>query len=590
MIYLVDTDERRAVLAGVSGIEPGHAAVAPMLRFDAESVWPIAETIRTRETRLIADLNAHFGNLPTGAWQRPPHQAVIVPIASSGSKETAAVMIAGLNPFRLFDDNYKRFIELVAAQIAASIANARVYEEERGRAEALTKLEGVKTMARVGRKAAEHEREARIEAETLNEIARTLAAELDLQKLVQRVTDACTALTGAKFGAFFYNVVDGEGESYRLYTLSGAPREAFEQFGLPRNTAVFGPTFRGEGPLRLDDVQKDRRYGQNPPHYGMPKGHLPVRSYLAVPVTSRSGEVLGGLFFGHLEPGVFTEQAERLTAGVASLAAIAIDNARLYEQTQKEIAERQQAQQEIQRLNAELEQRVVERTAELQAANYELESFSYSVSHDLRAPLRSIDGFSKIVLEEYAGKLGASGHDYLRRVRSGSQRMARLIDDLLKLSRITRSEMHRTALDMSALAREIADNLRVGQPERQAAFMIESGLIVSADAALMRIVLNNLLGNAWKFTGKRPQARIELGHTRRDGQTIYFVRDNGAGFDMAYADKLFGAFQRLHTMTEFDGSGIGLATVQRIIHRHGGRIWAEAAVDRGATFYFTLTA
>jgi light-regulated signal transduction histidine kinase (bacteriophytochrome) len=340
--------------------------------------------------------------------------------------------------------------------------------------------------------------------------------------------------------------------------------------------------------VRLDDVQKDPRYGGNPPHYGMPKGHPPVRSYLAVPVTSRSGEVLGGLFFAHPQPGIFTEQAERLTECIASLAAIAIDNARLYEQAQKEIEEREQAQQEIQRLNAELDRRVAERTAELQAANDELESFSYSVSHDLRAPLRSIDGFSKIVIEEYADKLGSSGEGYLRRVRSGSQRMAQLIDDLLKLSRITRSEMQRRTVDLSALAREIADNLRVDQAERQAVFTIEPGLIVSADADLMRIVLDNLLGNAWKFTGKRAGARIEVRRTRRDDQEVYFVRDNGAGFDMAYADKLFGAFQRLHTMAEFDGTGIGLATAQRIIRRHGGRIWAEAAVDRGATFYFAL--
>jgi signal transduction histidine kinase len=229
-----------------------------------------------------------------------------------------------------------------------------------------------------------------------------------------------------------------------------------------------------------------------------------------------------------------------------------------------------------------------QQTAQLAATNKELEAFSYSVSHDLRAPLRSIDGFSQALLEDYADQLDPTGQEYLQRVRAASQRMAQLIDDLLSLARVTRSELHHDLVDLSAHTATIVDELQRTQPDRSVAFAIAPGLAAHGDERLLHLVLENLLANAWKFTGKCACPQIEFGAIPCDGQLAYFVRDNGAGFDMAYTDKLFGAFQRLHALTEFAGTGIGLATVQRVIHRHGGRVWAEGAVEQGATFYFTV--
>ena len=250
---------------------------------------------------------------------------------------------------------------------------------------------------------------------------------------------------------------------------------------------------------------------------------------------------------------------------------------------QYDITELRRAEREVRRLNVDLEQRQVA----LEAANKELEAFSYSVAHDLRAPLRSIDGFSRALQDDYSGQLDAEGRSYIQRVRDSAQKMARLIDDLLMLSRLTRTEVHREAIDLSRLARSLLARLQMNEPERKAEITIADGIVVEADAQLVGILLENLLGNAWKFTSKRPVSRIEVG-TQSAGRLVIFIRDNGAGFDMAYADKLFGAFQRLHSAGEFEGTGIGLATVHRIVTRHNGRIWAEAEPDKGATFYFTL--
>jgi len=282
----------------------------------------------------------------------------------------------------------------------------------------------------------------------------------------------------------------------------------------------------------------------------------------------------------------------------------------------QDITERKHSQEEISRLSTELEKKVAQRTEELrttqmallnvvddvnsgagklaavnqslEAANRELEAFSYSVSHDLRAPLRSIDGFSQALLEDYADKLDDEGRNYLERVRRATQHMARLIDDMLKLSRVTRADFKRETVDLSRMVTDIVQRTVKNDPNRKVDIRVQDGLSGLGDHNLLEIALVNLIDNAWKFTGKTPHPEIEFGAKTKDEKTIFFIRDNGVGFDMAYADKLFGTFQRLHTMEEFPGTGVGLATVRRIITRHDGEVWAESAIGKGTTFFFTL--
>jgi len=262
----------------------------------------------------------------------------------------------------------------------------------------------------------------------------------------------------------------------------------------------------------------------------------------------------------------------------------------LLEENQRIVAEFRAKEVELARVEGE-KKAAEERAAlseRLKQVNKELEAFCYSVSHDLRAPLRGMDGFSQALLEDYGDKFDETGRNYLWRVRKASQTMAMLIDDLLSLSRVTRGEMQKMVVDLSEVARSVAENLQQTAPDRKVAFKIASDLTATGDERLLRAAFENLLGNAWKYTSKKKKATIEVGVTNDNGKTAFFVRDNGAGFDMAYADKLFEPFTRLHSRSEFEGTGIGLATVQRIVHRHGGEVWAEAAVGKGATLYFTL--
>lgn len=322
-------------------------------------------------------------------------------------------------------------------------------------------------------------------------------------------------------------------------------------------------------------VMKDEYYiqaAQDEQHLHLLRS-LGISSGMALPLLVR-GRALGVLTLAYTEGKYYTDKDLKLGEEIAQRVAVAIDNARLYRQ--------------VQDTNAELERRVKKRTEQLQQANREMEAFSYSVSHDLRAPLRGIDGFSRALLEDYTDTLDDTAKSYLRRVITASHRMGELIDDLLELSRLSRAVMNQQEVDLSVLVKEILGTFAETEPQRDVKTVVQEGITVQGDKRLLTIALDNLLGNAWKFTARTPEACIRFGMEVKDHVPTYFVKDNGAGFDMMYANKLFVPFQRLHVHQEFEGTGIGLSTVQRIINRHGGRIWAEGSPRKGATFHFTL--
>lgn len=408
----------------------------------------------------------------------------------------------------------------------------------------------------------EAERVARRHAETLgilNEVGRLISAELDRDKMVQALTDAATALSGAQFGAFFHNVVDDEGARYMLYALSGAPRERFSSLAMPRNTALFAPTFAGEGVVRVDDVLEDPRYGRNAPHRGMPEGHLPVRSYLAAPVVSRSGEVLGGLFLGHGRVGVFDERTETVIVGLAAQAAVAMDNARLFGESQRLIAA-------------------------LEASNRDLDQFAYVTSHDLKAPLRGIANLAQWLEEDLGPALNDDTRRKMSLLRGRVVRMEALIQGILDYSRAGRSRQSQELVDVRKLIAEIVDLIA---PDPRASVVCEGELpVLRTERVALQQVLQNLVANALKHSG-RPDVTITVTSTENPDDWELTVRDDGVGIAPEFHERIWGIFQTLEARDKLESTGIGLAIVKRIVQNRGGRVGLQSTPGHGTMFSFT---
>jgi signal transduction histidine kinase len=450
---------------------------------------------------------------------------------------------------------------------APCVVEMRVVRTEwAGRAAYLASLRDVTDRKQAEAARAELIREQARTIETITRVGQAFAGALEEDQLVQAITNAATELTGAQFGAFFYNVLNEHGEAYMLYTLSGAPREAFERFPMPRNTALFGPTFRGEGVVRLDDVTRDPRYGQSPPYYGMPEGHLPVRSYLAAPVASRSGEVLGGLFFGHAEPGVFTERAEQILVAIAAQASVALDNARLYRATRDAVRLR--------------------------------DEFLAAVSHDLKNPLGAVKGTAQLLHRAVrrldtpeAERIG----DGLRRIDAIVTRMTRSIDSLLDITRVQMGQplpLDRRPTDLVALAREVLDEQRPSADRHQLRLDASLPEVVGAwDSARLERVLENLVSNAVKYSPDGGEITIEIRLEREADQpwAVLAVRDQGIGIPAADLPRIFARFERAgNVVGQIPGTGIGLTAVRQVVEQHGGRIAVDSEEGVGTTFTVRL--
>jgi PAS domain S-box-containing protein len=417
--------------------------------------------------------------------------------------------------------------------------------------------------------------EARVQ-ELLGRVSRALvAAQLDVERVVQIATDAARELSGAAFGAFFYNVENEQGESYLLYTLSGAPREAFAAFPNPRNTAVFGPTFRGEGVVRSADITADPRYGRTPPHHGMPKGHLPVRSYLAVPVRAPSGSVLGGLLFGHPEPGIFGEAAEQRVLAVAAQAAVAFENARLHQASQLEITQRRRAEEA------------------LSEADRRKDEFLAMLAHELRNPLAPIGTAAELLARIVTGD--ARAQTAIGMIKRQVTQLTRLIDDLLDVSRITqgRIQLRRQPVDLAAVITQAVETIEPQLRERRHKLSVTAStyepLYVLGDFARLVQCVANILANAVKYTEPGGQIAIRTGASR---ERLYLqISDTGIGIAPELLPRVFDLFvQSERTLDRAQGGlGIGLAVVQRLVQMHDGRVSARSdGLGRGSTFEIEL--
>jgi signal transduction histidine kinase len=784
LLYVLNEKADDAQLVGVSGwkdyeghAKPAHVAITGDV---SAAHWPLAEVFRTAHEVLIDDLSGRFGPLPVGRWNGRPERAIVLPLSGAGQSTPYAFLVAGISPHRTLDDRYQTFFQATADQVMTVIANARAYEAEKNRAEALAELDRAKTaffsnvshefrtpltliLGPVEDALAQSEKSlqgesleavhrsalrllrlvnslldfARIEAGRLQlsfvptdlsvltaDLAssfRSLIERAGLQLVVdcppipepvyvdpaqwekivlnlisnafkftfkgeiivhlrsrgdhieltvrdtgngipphelRKIFERFHRVEGAKGrsfegtgiglslvqdlvklhgGSVHASSVEGKGSTFEVSLPTGTahlPAERIVERATPPAATTAAPYLleasqwigSGQDPWNVPEasiqdlplpIGSEKGSGRERARVLVADDNADMREYLARLLSTRwrvdvveDGQaalvsarnqppdlVLSDVMMPRLD-GVSLLRELRAHPRTSHIPVVLL-SARAGEEAvleglqpgaddylvkpfaARELLARVQTHLELARLRREW-------SSQLERANNELEAFSYSVSHDLRAPLRVIDGFSKILLTDHSSKLDEQGRDYLERVRAETQRMAHLIDDLLSLSKMTRASLSRERVDLTDVARRILIELGGREPDRKIESRVSDGLVVQADPRLLRVMLENLLGNAWKFTSKRPVARIAVDKEERGTETVFFVRDNGAGFDMAYAKKLFSPFHRLHSEADFEGTGIGLATVHRIVTRHGGRIWAEALPGQGATFLFTL--
>ncbi len=496
-----------------------------------------------RATQFVAEVTPdHIAKLAT----RPPHVELLrslelasyiaVPIIARA--DLIGVFTVATTGARRLASDVVELVEELAKRTASAINNARLYQASQ---------------------TTTHELD--LERETLaklNDVGRTISAELDQQVLVQEVTDVATQITKAQFGAFFYTVTNDQGDSTMLYAVSGVPREAFSKFALPRNTPITAPTFSGKTVVRLDDVTKDPRYGKNAPHRGVPDGHLPVQSYLAVPVVSRAGQVIGSLFFGHEKPGVFTERAQRLAVSLAAHAATAMDNARLFAEQQRLIKE-------------------------LGKTNTELDQFAYAASHDLRAPLRGISNLASWIEEDLGTSTPKKVREHIALLKGRASRMDRLINGLLELARVGRTRQKAERVDVTELLDETID--LVSPPAASRILIVGAMPTMVAERFALQQVFLNLVGNAVQHAGRK-DVLVRITAVERDDEYEFAVSDNGVGIAPEHHDRVWQIFQTLQARDIVESTGIGLSIVKKQVEAHSGVAWLDPSVT-GTTVRFT---